>query len=409
MTHLLVLAPGYPWPVQNGVHIRTDTLLRRLPEGFRITLMCLDAVSELREEPLPAPFTGTCVRIPAQRATGWKAHHYAQLLQPSASMIWKFHSPEMERQTAERSRKADAVLAIGLQMGQYLPAAAAGVPRLQDNYNVEWRILSRMAHTRPLSKRWYWLLESAKLRRDETRILNYADLVVAISEVDRTEMEALVPKQQFCTVTQGMDLEYWRATGERIPGASPIFCFVGAFDWHVNQDAAAWMTGQVWPRIRAALPNAELQLVGREPSAEVRQMGNEPSVTVTGTVPDIRPYVAQSTAVLVPLRYGSGVRTKILEAFAAGRPVVTTSVGCEGLPVRHGEHVLLADDEEGFANACVQLAREPETAARMVRAGYALAQEIDQSVTRNWRAALCQALGSSICKDNKELTSAVTL
>jgi glycosyltransferase involved in cell wall biosynthesis len=194
-------------------------------------------------------------------------------------------------------------------------------------------------------------------------------------------MAELAPRAAFEVIPNGVDEAFFGAVGERPAGLPPRFVFVGAMNWHVNEDAAGWMRRQIWPRIRTALPDAELYFVGREPSAEVRALADSPEVQVTGTVPDIRPYLQDGAAIVVPLRYGSGIRNKILESFAAGRPVVSTSVGAEGLPVRHGEHLLIADTDEEFAAACIRIIRHPDEAARLVAAGRAVVRQIDQQAT----------------------------
>jgi polysaccharide biosynthesis protein PslH len=389
---LLVLAPSYPFPPQDGVKLRLTNLLRRLPEGWTVDLLGFDAVEMPREEPLPPPIRGTGLRIPfPTRPPGWRAHRLAQALRPEPSLIWKFRSPALEGEVRGRAREADAVLAVGLQMTPYLELVPPGVPTALDNYNVESRILERLAGTRSGLKRWYWLWEARKLARSERRLLEKAGTVFAISETDREGMASLSPRARLATIPMAIDLGYFQWHDLLPEPAPPRFTFVGAFNWHVNEDAAHWLCTEVWPQVRAALPGAELHLVGRDPSETVRALGRDSSVRITGTVPDIRPYMRDSTALLVPLRYGSGVRTKILEAFAVGRPVISTSVGCEGLPVVHGEHLLIADGSREFAGACIHLARDPEHRARLCAAGRRFVDEMDADVTRAFHEAFARA------------------
>lgn len=392
---LLVLSPCYPFPPQNGVQLRLVNLLRRLPPEYRLTLLCTDRVERVETEPLPEPWSGELVRIPLPPlVSGWRANSLVQAVRPLPSMLWKFRSPLFAATAAEYGRKADAALAVGLQMAQYLDSLPAGVPTAVDNYNVEHRILARMAETRTGPKRLYWTWEAFKLRRAEQRLLRRADAVFAISEVDRDGMAELIGKERLHTVPMGIDLEYFGASGEGLP-ADPSFAFVGAFNWHVNEDAADWVCSQVWPLLREKLPQAHLTLIGRDPSTAVQGFAKGAEATVTGTVPDIRPYVAASRAMLVPLRYGSGVRTKILEAFAAGRPVISTSVGCEGLPVTNGEHLLIADDAPSFAEACYRLATDEALAASLVRQARRLVEEHDHQATVKLQSALAAAFSRS--------------
>ncbi len=393
-TRLLVLTPSYPFPPSDGVRLRLTNLLQRLPASWSLDLVAFDSVPEVLEQPLPEPLRGTALRVPYPASPrGLLATPLAQIARSEAALLWKFRSPAMATMVAERAANADAVLAVGLQMGQYLRQVPARTPTALDNYNVESRILSRMAATRPGPKRAYWLVEAAKLRRAERRVLRRAGTVFAISDVDRAVMQAMAPRARVRTVPMGIDLGYFHPAEDTPASPAACFTFAGVFNWHVNEDAATWLCLDVWPRILRALPDAQLHLVGRDPSDAVRKLAQDPSVHVSGTVPDVRPYLWRSTALLVPLRYGSGVRTKILEGFAAGRPVVSTTVGCEGLPVHPGEDILVADSAEEFAGACVRLWQEPDASARLVAAAGALVREHDRQATLLLHQALAEAFG----------------
>jgi glycosyltransferase involved in cell wall biosynthesis len=392
---LLVLAPSYPYPVRDGTQLRVHHLFRRLPADVELDLLCFDGDCG-RPRELPGPLRGSVHLLPyPERPVGLAASQWRQLFRRDPSMLWKFRSREMAEMTASLSRQAGAVLAVGLQMGQYLHRVEPGRPRLLDNYNVEWLILDRMADTRPPSRRWFWKLEARKLRRAERELIRAADVTIAISPVDRDGMLLLAPEASIVVVPNGVDVGYHGAIRPRPAGQPPVFVIVGSFNWHVNEDAAVWFCGQAWPLVRRELPEARLLLVGKDPSEPVRALGSLPGVTVTGTVEDVRPFVEQATAALSPLRYGSGIRNKILESFAAGRPVVTTTVGCEGIPVEHGRHLLIADDAPGFAAACVRLAREPDVAARLAAAARALACEEEAHATRQFDAVLRGALAGA--------------
>lgn len=311
-------------------------------------------------------------------------------------MIWRFRSPLMREQVAACARDVNAVLAVGLQMGQYLDLVPTGVPTALDNYNVESRILARLGETRTGAKRLYWLGEARKLARHEKRVLEQFGVVFAISETDREALQSLAPRARVMTLPMGIDLDVFGAPSTVEPEPQPCFTFVGAFNWHVNEDAAVWLCGQVWPRVLASLPNAQLHLVGREPSATVRALAADPTVHISGTVDDVRPYMHRSWAMLVPLRYGSGVRTKILEAFAAGRPVITTTIGCEGLPVHHGEHLHIADDAAAFANACINVAHDPSAARVLADRARQLVTRLEQEGAARIHTTLEEAFGAGL-------------
>jgi glycosyltransferase involved in cell wall biosynthesis len=150
-----------------------------------------------------------------------------------------------------------------------------------------------------------------------------------------------------------------------------VLTLIGTLWYEPNSDGAWWFASEVLPLVRRELPDAELRLVGRT-DAKLDGIERCPGVVVRGQVPEVAPELAASTVSVVPLRSGGGTRLKILEAFAYGVPVVTTTVGCEGLDVVDGEHLLVADDPAAFAAACVRLVRERDLADRLTRAGFDL-------------------------------------
>ncbi len=151
---------------------------------------------------------------------------------------------------------------------------------------------------------------------------------------------------------------------------TPALLFLGSMDWMPNIDAVVWFAREIFAPIQAAVPGVTLTIVGRTPTPAVRQLAAaNPAITVTGTVPDVRPYLRQAAVCVVPLRAGGGTRIKIFEAMAAGLPVVSTRIGAEGLPVNDREHLLLADRPAEFAGAVVELLRQPELRRRLADNG----------------------------------------
>jgi glycosyltransferase involved in cell wall biosynthesis len=137
--------------------------------------------------------------------------------------------------------------------------------------------------------------------------------------------------------------------------------FVGSMDWMPNIDAMRYFASDILPLIRKGRPNCRIAIAGRKPGSAIQDLGRrDPNIIVTGTVPDVRPYLWGSTVCVVPLRVGGGTRLKIFEAMAAKLPVVSTSIGAEGLPVEDGAHILIADSAELFAQRCLELLNDAE-------------------------------------------------
>ena len=206
----------------------------------------------------------------------------------------------------------------------------------------------------------------ARLQRRTSRDVQ---TVVVCSEIDRQRLgvanAAIVPN--------GADLPA-EPVGRATVGSPPTLCLHGSLNYGPNADAAAVLVRDVAPRVRALVPDVTVRLVGRT-DQRVARLAGTPGVVVTGPVPDITTELAQADVVVVPLRQGAGTRIKILEALAHRVPVVATSIAVEGLDAVHGEHLLVADDPERFAEACVDLLRGVELRARLADAGERLARE----------------------------------
>ena len=204
-------------------------------------------------------------------------------------------------------------------------------------------------------------LESRALRGIERRALQAYDAVSVVSEVDRERLPGPHPRVLVCP--NGWD------PSPPLPGAAdPVVVFVGLMGWTPNVDAAVWLVRSVWPRVRAKVPGAQLRLVGREPAPAVQALAGE-GVTVTGTVPAVAPHLEAARVVVAPLRAGGGSRLKILEGLDAGRPVVATTVGAEGLEQLVGRGIVIEDDPVAYAEAIVRLLLDPHEAASLGAAG----------------------------------------
>jgi polysaccharide biosynthesis protein PslH len=289
---------------------------------------------------------------------------WERLLSPTPSLVRCFRSRAFADRVQQMAMESDLCFCNGLQMMQYALYLPAGMPVILDNINVESDVLERLAQQRSGAKHLYWRLAAAKLRRFERWALKRADRVIAISDADHARFQALMPGVCAVTVSPGLKLEpYYRADPScAVPG---LIVFIGALNWHVNILAAQWMVQDVLPLVRERVKHATLALVGRSPGSEVCDLAEQPGVTVHADVPDVIPWLERAGVVVAPLQVGSGVQTKIVEAMAAGKAVVTTPIGAEGLDVTPGKHLSIASDARGFAEACVRMLESPEAAMKM--------------------------------------------
>lgn len=211
------------------------------------------------------------------------------------------------------------------------------------------------------------LVELKKFARYECSVYDKADLCTMVSDVEMQNVHALVPQARVSVIPNGVDTSYMTPSIDSGNNSTTdSFVFLGTLSYQPNHDAVLFFHRDIWPLIRDRLPSLRWRIVGRDPSPEVRVLASS-KIEVTGWVDDVRPYLWASRALVVPLRSGSGTRLKILEAMAAGIPVVSTSIGAEGLAVTHGEDILLADTPDQFADALIRLLQDPDLATELAR------------------------------------------
>ncbi len=206
----------------------------------------------------------------------------------------------------------------------------------------------------------------------ERGLLSEAFGHVVCSERERAQLESIAPQAHIAAVENGVDTAFFADEGRARERKRIVF--VGTMAYHANVEAAVWFVREAWPEIRTEHPEWRLSLVGANPAPAVLALASEPGVEVTGTVDDVRPYYREAAAAIVPLKTGGGTRLKILEAFAAGVPVVSTTLGAEGLDVKPGDHVLIADRKEDWTRHLGVLASNPAEWERLAAAGKELAR-----------------------------------
>jgi glycosyltransferase involved in cell wall biosynthesis len=254
----------------------------------------------------------------------------------------------------------------------------SAVPSVLFQHNVESEIWRRHAKTETNpAKRPVYAMEFWKMLAYEKLTVRRFPHVVAVSEHDRQLMSAWVDPSRITVVPTGVDLRQYQPdpnVSNREP--SPLVMFVGAMDWEPNIDAVEFFCKEVWPSVLVAVPGAKFRIVGRNPDRRVQQVARG-SVEVTGRVPAVIDHLREAAVVVVPLRIGGGTRLKIYEAMAAGKAMVSTSVGAEGLDVHHGRDIILADTPKEFGEAILMLLKDADLRKRYQRAAVELASRYD--------------------------------
>jgi glycosyltransferase involved in cell wall biosynthesis len=241
-------------------------------------------------------------------------------------------------------------------------------------HNVEYQIAERMRDLETsLPRRLALGLHARNMRRFETRAFGEADMVLAVSGEDCSQIDALSGPGKAVIVENGVDVGFYTPAGDPA-GRADNLVFVGSMDWMPNVDGMKWFVRDILPAIRAARPEARITIVGRSPHPDVRALHDPAAgVVVTGTVDDVRLFVREASVVVVPLRFGGGTRLKILEAFAMGKAVLSTALGCEGILCEDGRHLCIEDEAAAFARRCLALMGDEAARRRLGADGRELA------------------------------------
>jgi glycosyltransferase involved in cell wall biosynthesis len=237
--------------------------------------------------------------------------------------------------------------------------------RVLVHHNVESDLfLQRAASDRNPAFKAFFTLEAAKMRAFERRMGPRFGAHIACSARDADRLNEIMGNARACVVPNGVDLEYFSPSAPSSAASSGVV-HIGGLNWPPNLHAATWFIDEVWPVVRRSVPSSTLRLVGRAGAAPVSEWQSRDGVVFVGEVDDVRPYFADAAVSVVPLHVGGGTRLKILNAWAMGTAVVSTTKGCEGLPARDGENLLIADTPVSFADAVIRLLRAPDLQAAL--------------------------------------------
>jgi glycosyltransferase involved in cell wall biosynthesis len=388
---VLVVTDEYPWPPRTGYRQRVDRVLRTLAAEHDVDLLTVVADQRPREA---APgdlrlrrhwtvVAGGPTTSRLRRRVRWLLGGVPRTL---GRREWDWAAA---RRVLEDAGEAayDVVWFSHAHTWLALADSVPG-PHVVDLDNLDSQLLrhrrrmlwrSRPAgwrgRARALAQVAADTLDIRRWRRIEGDVVERAASVVVCSALDRERLAApnvcVVPNAYEPTATGGAP----DPRADEVVRGAPVLLMVGLLTYEPNRDAAAFFAGDVLPRVRASLPPAEFRVVGRYDLEEnVAALRGLPGVSVAGEVPDLTVELRRAAVVVVPIRFGGGTRIKILEAFAHGLPVVTTTVGAEGLEVEDGRHVLVADDPEDLARACLRLLDDPDVRSRLVAEGRALWQ-----------------------------------
>lgn len=373
---ILFLSPRLCLPLLTGARIREYYLARALAERADVTYVSFIQPGFPEPDAAELGFFSETYLVPLLgRYSLRKILRGLTGSQPLS--VLNYTTDEMRSVvTAIAARnRFDLVHLDSCHMVEYVPLIEAlwqsPVRTVYDWHNIESELMRRFAaNVDSLPKRAYAHLTAKRLARLEKRILGSGFGHVVCSPREKEDLLAIAPAARIAVIENGVDTERFAPPAEAVPRQRLVY--VGAMDFHANIDAACWFTRHAWPAVHQRFPDWRLTLIGSNPAASVRELASEPNVEVTGTVPDVAPYYRDAVAAIVPLRTGGGTRLKILEAMAAGVPVVSSRQGAEGLAVSPGRNIEVLDDDSGWLPALTAIATHPDLWSARSEAGLAL-------------------------------------
>ncbi len=402
---LLFLGQTLPYPPDSGTAIRSYNVLRLLGRDYDVTALCFyrrattpDLAGSL------AALRGIAADVelfPIEQEYSRArmiADHARSVLTRRAYTAFAYRSSAFRRAVLARLAREQFAIAHldSLDLGDYVPLLS-GMPIVAGHHNVESALLRRRAENdASLVRRRYLELQAQFTEREERRWCPRAAVNLAVSDADRAEFQRLVPNARFEVIPNGVDVDAFVPSAG---GANDGIVFVGGMSWFPNADALQFFDEEILPLVRARDERVKVTWVGRAKPDVIASYAKR-GVELTGHVDDIRPYVGSAACYVVPLRIGGGTRLKILDAWAMGKAVVSTSVGCEGLDAVDGQNILIRDDPSAFAAAVMMVLRDSGLRASLERNARATAEQkyswtvIGEKMRKVYEEVLERAAGS---------------
>ncbi len=381
MKRLLFISHRVPYPPDKGERVRAFHEIEALAQHFRVTVATLahqpsdvEAAAELKrwcEKVITAPVSGKVGLLRGALA----------LLCGRSVTEGFFHSRRLAYALGEEAAREpfDLVFVYSSNVLPHALSVPAGA-RIADLVDVDSAKWATYAQAARWPRRWLYRREARGVRSLERRALDQCDAVILISQA---EVQAFgVESDKISVVGNGVDTEYFKPA-EADPARPPSLVFTGTMDYKPNIDGVCWFVREVWPALRRDVPDLTFSIVGRNPTRAVRRLADVPGVTVTGSVPDVRPYLAKAALAVVPLLIARGVQNKILEAMAMGRAVVASPEGLEGLEVAIGTETFQARTPDEWQRRILELLHDD---ARRQQVEHAARTCVEQKYT--WAARL---------------------
>ena len=370
--NILVIDEQFPYPLTNGKSIRTFNLLRFLAGKHSISYLAYgtsdsEAVRKIEQLGIK------CFPVGPADLPKNGLRFYFRLFRNLFSLLPYVVTSHYTSRFQNRLDQLTSSMHFDLIICEWTPYAIY-LKRLNHSksiivaHNIETDIWQRYEENETnFLKRAYISVQKFKMNRYEQKCFQWANGATAVTNNDARQILTCHVDYPVQVVSNGVDLDYFHPNSEKVTQSQLVF--TGSMDWRPNQDAVQYFIKNIFPRAREKCPDLKFTVVGRDPPKEIWNLDKITGVTIAGTVDDIRPYIAQAALYIVPLRIGGGSRLKILEAMAMEKPVLSTSIGAEGLDVRSGKDIFIADSPQIFAEKIITCLANKELLARVARQG----------------------------------------
>lgn len=370
---VLLLTQVLPYPPDSGPKVKTYYVLKYLAQQHDVTL-----VSFVRESDKPEyvehlqTLCERVITVPMTRSKSRDLRFLGQSLMTGQPwMMLRDERQEMRKTLADLAAETtfDVVHADQTNMGQYaLPFTKSH--KVLDLHNALWMLYKRLAETTPLTSPMKYILSRdwRLLKQYEGWLCRQFDAVTAVSEEDRALLIEAGAQEDITVIPIAIDTDEQAQIARR--PSTPHIVHIGTMYWPPNIDGINWFLDEIYPLVKQQVPDVRCTLIGaRPPASIIERAHHDRTLTVTGYVEDPLPFLEDSSMMVVPLRAGGGMRVKILNALSQGIPMVSTTLGCEGINVTNNKDILVADDAESFAAATVRLLLEAEVNKRLTFEG----------------------------------------
>jgi len=361
MMKILIISPFLPYPPDDGDKIRLFNLILRIAQKHEVSIVSF--VSSLKEERFIPELKKYCSQVEIvlmkERSKLGKLYGVIQCLVSGEPLESKF---AFDNEMKEKIRKLvlaqhfDIIQIEHMFMAPYIKV----IPKPCDAkiiiviHNIGFIQFYRMFKIeKKLDTKIRYFINWVMMKKWEVRVLENFYICITVSFINKKILNSINPKLDISVIQNGVDVDKYRPLP--INSGTKNILFIGFMDYVANHDAALYFYNEIFPIIKKKIPYSKFFIVGKKPKQEIRALTKDKNVIVTGYVEDVRSYYQDCDVSVMPLRAGGGTRLKILEAMALGRPVISTSIGCEGLDVIEGHHLLIANDAKQFAEKTLRL------------------------------------------------------